>query len=151
MIADLQRRLASLIRGEVVEGDAYIDEVARSTGLEVTRWVIASWRDLLLRQGCPLTVALLKQRGRYTVGTGDAPAYLEELIAGFLEPFITDADPLLAAVARTERAIAMDESAEIAWPCDPEAVIGRLRRGEPVHNLPPGDYYVMIGEPPRKF
>ena len=144
MIAAMQRKLAALIRGEAVDGDAYIDEVARSVGLAVTRDVIVSWRDLLLREGCPLTVALLQQRGRYRLDTCDAPAFAEELVVEFLDGYVDDADPLLAAIARTERAIAAGEAAEISWPCDPEEAMERLKRGSDVAGVPEGDYRVSV-------
>jgi hypothetical protein len=148
-IAMLQRNLAALLRDEVVLDDRYLSEVAASTGFAVMRDVIVAWRDLLLRQGCPLTIALLKQRGRYTIDRGEAPAFAEELIAAFLDRFRDDRDPLVAAVAHMERALVdaqqgSDTDVAIDWPCDPDIVIARLRRGESVDDLEQGVYHMTV-------
>ncbi len=148
-IAMLQRNLAALLRDELVLDDGYLSEVAASTGFAVTKDVIVAWRDLLLRQGCPLTIALLTQRGRYAIDRGEAPAFAEELIATFLDRFSDDDDPLVAAVAHLERALVDAQHGSgadvvIDWPCDPDIVITRLRRGERVDDLEHAEYHMTV-------
>lgn len=148
-IAMLQRSLAALLRDELVVDDSYLSDVAASTGFAVTKDVIVAWRDLLLRQGCPLTIALLTQRGRYTIDRGEAPVFAEELIAAFLDRFRNDDDPLVVAVARLERALVdaqhgSDADVVIDWPCDPSIVIARLRRGERIDDLEQGEYHMTV-------
>jgi hypothetical protein len=160
-LARLQRDLAALIRGEAVAGgDAYTAAVAGSCGLEVTRGIIASWRELLLRRTCLLTVALLEQRGRFAtalaeLGGRHLSAYGEAAACAFLEQFASDADVLVAAVARFELAAIEarygdgDERTTIIWPLPPDEVIARLMLGQPVDaGLPAGDYEMIVSAEP---
>lgn len=104
MIAELQRGLASLIHeGRVDSNDAYVQSVAQSERLDVVREVIASWRVLLLRQSVPLTVSLLGERGRFSVTTAEESPFIAEMACAFVEGFVDDADPLVAAAAKFER------------------------------------------------
>ena len=153
-LAHLQRDLAALIRGETIDaGDGYVASAAASTGLEVTREIIASWRELLLRRACPLTFALLVQRGRLDVALRELAArhlssYVEAAACTFLAAFAGDADPLVAAVARFESAVietrhGSDAEFTIDWPCPPDEAIERLIAGQPVDDLLPAGRYTM--------
>lgn len=155
-LARMQRELAALIRGEAVSGaDDYTAAAASSVGLEMTRQIIASWRELLLRRSCLLTVALLEQRGRLAGALGDLafrhlPAYGEAAACAFLDQFANDDDALVAAVARFELAAIdvrygeTDAATTIAWPNPPDEVVNRLMLGQPVDELPSGDYTVVV-------
>ncbi len=155
-LARLQRDLAAMIRGEAVASpDAYIASVAASPGLEATREIIASWRELLLRRACPLTVALLEQRGRLSSAFADLggrhlSAYIEAAACAFLDRFLDDGDALLASVAQFERAVigarqGSDDAVTITWPYPPDAVIERLLQRRSVgDDLTPGTYTLTV-------
>ena len=156
-LARMQRNLAALIRGETVaEGDAYTAAAAASGGLHATRQIIASWRELMLRRTCLLTVALLEQRGRLDAALADLagrhlPAYGEAAASAFLDQFAGDADSLLAAVARFELAAIEvrygegDIRISIDWPNPPDEVIDRLMLGRPIDAaLPAGEYRMIV-------
>ena len=152
----LQRELAALIRGEEVAGeDDYTASVAGSCGLQVTREVIASWRELLLGRACLLTIALLEQRGRLTAAMRDLagrhlPAYTEAAACSFLDQFANDADALVAAVARFELAAIEarygdgDVRTTVMWPNAPDEVIDRLVRRQPLDTDLPAGLYITI-------
>ena len=151
---ELQRQLAAAIRGEANGGPGdYVASVEESPGLIATREIIAAWRDLLLRRGCPLTVALLEQRGRLTAAFAELAhrhlsAYIEVASCEFLRRFERDADPLVAAVACFERAViearqGKEGAVIIEWPHPPDEVIERLLSGLPVEGILSTGTYAM--------
>jgi len=155
-LADTQRTLAALVRGDAIPPptDPYFAAVAASEGLVVTREVIIRWRDLLVREQCPLTTALLLRLGRHApllnlLGQGEVPLFADELACAYLALMRDDDDPLVTAVASYERALlALLAGAagpfEITWPCDPEETIGRLERGETLEGIERGEFVTTL-------
>jgi hypothetical protein len=155
-LAETQRALAALVRGDAVptSNDPYFAAVAASQGLVVTRDVITRWRDLLIREQCPLTAALLLRLARHAallarLGQGEVPLFADELACAFLELLRDDDDPLVAAVAGYERALlALGAGTagpyEITWPCDPAETIARLERGVDLDGVEQGEFIVTL-------
>ena len=158
MIFDLakrQRGLASLVVGRLpADSDAYLDEVACSRGLNVMRSIIASWRELMVRRLCPLTVTLLKRSERLTaeldaIAPTASSAWVDEVAVIFLSRLTADRDPLVAAAATFERAAILTRQgalteALVAWPCDPEVLIQRLASGAPLGGIELGRFETVV-------
>jgi hypothetical protein len=67
----------------------------------------------------------------------------------FLEQHVRDTDPLIAAVASTERALTLiargDRSHHaVVWDCDPVPVLNALLAGHPLGPAEPGDFRVTV-------
>jgi len=135
-LATFQRELASLLRGEAAASDEdYFREVERSVGLDVARYSVASWRQLLLRQATPLTIAALTLGGRLEeafrgLAIRATSAYVEKLACEFLDDVTPSGDTLLRAVAQFEKAMIQGADETIEWPCEPYSAIAALLRGE---------------------
>lgn len=139
-IAEYQRAMRDLIRGDGVADDPYIVTASESIGLQVTRDTIRGWQRFRLSRNCRLTTGLLRARGTYdeVLGAVDCNSpYIEELSSAFLGAACAQGDPLLASVASFERALLREEDAEetIAWPCDPYAVLGALLQGAEIPHV----------------
>ena len=154
-LAKLQRDLASLTLGRIpADSDAYIEEVARSLGMRVMRTIIASWRELMIRRLCPLTVTLLNRSGRLTaeldaLAPTAASAWVDEVAVVFLSRLTSDRDPLVAASATFERAAILTrqgvlDGASVVWPCDPEVLIHRLAAGAPLEGIEAGRFETVV-------
>ena len=146
-LAALQRGLANVLRGSAPPpGDAYVAEVAESQGIVVVREILRSWRELLLRRACPMTVVLLDQRDLFQDAlsvflTQGSPPSIDEMALVFLDISAESADPLLSAVAQFERAMIRTCHGDatdhiVVWPCDPTAAIELLFANECVDDLP---------------
>lgn len=107
-LAELQRGIAALIRGAAPPApDPWLRDVATSPRLPIIRYIIASWREMLLRRSAPLTTVLLEDSGRLTdaftrIATRPESPYTEDLACSFLADYTADHDPLVAEVARFE-------------------------------------------------
>jgi hypothetical protein len=154
-LAAHQRGLLALIVGPAGDAetappaDPYLARVAASRALPVARGIAAQWRAYTLRRLCPLTWAVLDQRGRLAgvldvLGTRPLSPFLRLLAAAFADEAVADAgprdDPLVTAVARFERAVVLPGAAGdrvvIDWPCDPEDALRALLTGQPVSAVP---------------
>lgn len=150
-----QRHLAALVLGQVPDdADGWTRAVAESTGMRVTRSIVASWRDLLIRQICPLSVSLLVRKGRLeselsALSSRPASAWIDELALVFLSRLAADPDPLVAAIAAFECAAlavrqGVVERVTVIWPCDPEELIRRLADGSPLDGIPIGEFEIVV-------
>ena len=105
----LQRHLADLVRsGACASDDAWLANVAQSTGLLVVRECVAAWRELILRRACPLTAARLEARGEFRPAVArllrrECPMYFRDLALAFLGDASTHADPAVSDAALYER------------------------------------------------
>lgn len=157
-LGQLQTGLLQLIKGRpTAVADSYLSEVARSEALVLLREIAASWRATSIQRTAPLTTAMLERRG-----------YLgAELIALIrapdLGPFHRDVrnrlfasaanhhDPLVAAVARFERALigvaegTLECAIAIEWPVDPYPVLNALMAGRELPATGPASHQVLVG------
>ena len=159
-LAAQQRVLLELIENgasgvTAAERDEYIDEVADSHALRVLRDIVASWEAYDVRRSCPLTAIALSRSGRLeeavrTVPFGMSSPFLESRAMVFLDDVGRDGDPLIAAVARFERAVMCVRGGDtrrhaIEWPRDPEVIINGLLEGRWLSDdAPPGRYLTVI-------
>jgi hypothetical protein len=158
-LADLQRALARLVRGEPpLSADPYVAAVAASPQLAVTREVVLWWRAFGVGRTCPLTATLLKRSGAFDAFVGafvqsvPITPYVEVLGERFLRFVSECSEPLVAAVARFEAAIVALKRSEtvevrVEWPCDPNAVLLWLAAppgGQPLAAAA-GAYVTVIG------
>jgi uncharacterized protein (UPF0276 family) len=142
-LCEHQRAMRSLLRGQGIASDPYIEVAAASTGLEVTRDTIRGWRQFRLDRHCRLTAAMLRRRGRYdevmaALDGAAASPYIEELTDAFFEAALRCGDALVTVVAAFERALLREDDAEslIDWPSDPYPILGALLQGEPIGDPP---------------
>jgi hypothetical protein len=119
-------------------------------GLSITRWSVLHWAEAGLCDVCPLTSALLQQRGRFTAEVtaqlvaGNRPTILHRWGRAFLCRLADDADPLVADVALLELVMTTPATGVVTrpipepwvWHRDPRAVVLALLRGEDVDNVP---------------
>jgi hypothetical protein len=119
-------------------------------GLSITRWSVVHWAEAGLGDVCPLTSALLRQRGRFTAEVtaqlvaGSRSTILHRWGLAFLCRLAGDADPLVADVALLELAMTTPARGVLArpvpqpwvWHRDPRAVVLALLRGEDVEAVP---------------
>ena len=145
-LATHQRSLRSLIKDDgrfSPVGDPYLEAVAASDGLLAVREIVLWWRKLGLARSCVLTTRALRQKGVYDatvrsfVRAHQISPYAEELRQAFLAAMALQPDPLIAAVARFEEAVAgvkRGDAAryEIDWAHDPAAVLAALTREFPL-------------------
>ena len=131
-LADHQRAMRDLLRGTAVADDPYVRAAAASTGIEVLRDIVRTWRRYRLDRQCRLTTAMLKRRGGYDEALEHASSpYIEAAAGEFLDAAASCADPLVVSVAAFERAMLRNEAAEtsVDWPCDPYPILGALLAG----------------------
>ncbi len=151
----MQRALAELIRtGRASSDDPYVRQVAASTGLAVTRDCIAAWRELLIRDACPLTARLLERRGELSAAirellADECPPYIEYLALAFLRRRFNDRDHLVAAVAQFEAAMIESHRGApaevlVRWPAEPRETISRILHGDALDDLPRGEYATVV-------
>ena len=136
--------------------DPYVDQVRGSRGLAMVRTIRAEWLRFDLGRVAPLTSAVLAQAGRFEAELtrlgrdAGTPAAADALGLYFCARHVADADPLVAAVAGTERALILiargDQSQhEVSWDRDPAAVLNALLAGQ-VPAGEPGDFRVTVSK-----
>jgi hypothetical protein len=117
----------------------------------ITAW----WRRFDLERLAPLTSRALTHEGRFEGALtrlghdADTPAAIPALAMHFLEQHVEDTDPLIAAVAATERALTLiargDRSHhEVSWDRDPVPVLNALLAGQPPEPAALGDFRVTV-------
>jgi len=159
-LAAHQRALLELIENgapadSARNGDDYLEEVAGSHGLRVLRDVVASWEAYDVRRSCPLTAVALSRSGRLeeavgSVSFGASSGFLESRALLFLDEIGRDADALVAAVARFERALMSVRGGDlrrhvIEWDRDPGVIINGLLEGHWLADeAPRGSYRTVI-------
>lgn len=161
-LAAQQQALLALLKGRPVPAaevpaaeDPYLDLVRGSRGLEMLQMITAWWRRYDVERLAPLTSRALTCEGRFEDALtrlgrdAGAPAAISALVMHFLEQHVADTDPLIAAVASTERVLALaargDRSEhEIPWDRDPAPVLNALLAGHPPGPAAPGDFRVTV-------
>jgi hypothetical protein len=156
-LAAQQRALLALVKGRPVPAgkDPYLDMVRGTRGLAMLQMITVWWRRFDLERLAPLTSRALTHEGRFEDALtrlgrdADTPAAISALAMHFLEQHAQDADPLIAAVASTERALTLlargDRSAhEVCWDRDPAPVLNALLAGRQPGPTSPGDFRVTV-------
>jgi hypothetical protein len=156
-LAAQQRGLLALLKGRPVTAgaDAYLDLVSGSQALAMLQTITAWWRRFDLARSAPLTSRVLTRAGRFEdalsrLGSDQAtPSGTTALAMHFLEGYAGDADPLVRAVASTERALALvargDRSEHrVCWDRDPTPVLNALLADGPLQPAVPGDFRVTV-------
>ena len=148
-LGDLQRALRDVLRDPDASPNsndpelaAYLASVASSGRVAILTHVVRSWRVYDLERACPLTTAALRARGVWQEALASfqrqpAAPFVERLAARFLETLADHADPLVASVARFERAylaitLGSDERFTVWWDREPTAVFATLLTGQPI-------------------
>lgn len=117
-LATRQRAMLTALKGRSAvddQGDADTDAelrgILQSQHLPMLREILLWWRSFAVTRCCPLSSAILRRRGdfdafvmHYVRDTRGSP-YLDGEAEQFLSYTINDPDPLVAAVATTERAL----------------------------------------------
>ena len=164
-LATHERNLLNLIRHNrlVDEDDPYLQRVARSAYLQEARRNVFLWRIYVLERTCPLTFALLRNRGlladavRGFIAQHNISPFRETQAPAFLASLAEHRDGLVALVARFERALLLVRQGdpdvhEFDWPVEPLSVLHRLARREPVGDVAEGAYRIVVsGELPNGF
>jgi hypothetical protein len=150
-LAELQRAMRDLIRGEQVADDPYIREASECVGLQVTRDTIRGWQQFRLTRNCRLTTAILRACGTFdeVLRSIDCNSpYIEELSRAFLRRSCEHGDPLVASVASFERALLREDDGEetIAWPCNTYEVLGALLQGGEVRQLAAAPHQTIVSK-----
>ena len=156
-LAAQQQALLALLKGRPVPAgdDSYLDLVRGSRGLTMLQMITAWWRRFDLERLAPLTSRALTHEGRFESALtrlgrdADTPAAISALAMHFLDQHVEDTDPLIAAVASTERALTLvargDRSPhEVRWDRDPAPVLNALLAGHPPGPAAPGDFRVTV-------
>jgi len=156
-LAAQQQALLALLKGRPVPAgdDSYLDLVRGSRGLTMLQMITAWWRRFDLERLAPLTSRALAHEGRFESALtrlgrdADTPAAIPALAMHFLDQHVEDTDPLIAAVASTERALTLlargDRSPhEVRWDRDPVPVLNALLAGHPPGPAAPGDFRVTV-------
>jgi hypothetical protein len=156
-LAARQRALLALLKDRPVPAgeDSYLDLVRGSRGLTMLQMITTWWRRFDLERLAPLTSRALTHEGRFQGALtqlgrdADTPAAISALAMHFLEQHVEDTDPLIAAVASTERALTLvargDRSHhEVFWDRDPAPVLNALLAGHSPGPAAPGDFHVTI-------
>ncbi len=170
-LADEQRALLALLKNRAIADPAepspdagppgssalgpYLELVRTSRGLGMLRTITSGWLRFDLRRAAPLTSTALVHAGRFEAEIGRVvrdsrtPSAVDALGLYFVETFVGDDDPLIAAVARTERALIHvahgDRSRhDVAWDRDPAPVLNALLAGESPGPAAAGNYRVLV-------
>jgi hypothetical protein len=158
-LAEMQRALRDILRSPDVspsaddpELSAYLDEVNKSGRVQVLTHIMQSWRVYDLERACPLTAAALHSRGywestlEYFNVEAHSP-FVERLAGRFLDVASEHVDPLVASVARFERAYGAvvrgsEERFVVRWDREPAEVLTRLVTRMPLDDLHTGGTYL---------
>ncbi|MFL6658681.1 MAG: hypothetical protein ACJ8GW_11450 [Massilia sp.] len=144
-LAAHQRILLGLLRANYQvrsEDDDYFRQVAQSPDLAEARGNIYLWRVYVLERTCVLTVALLRQQGRFEaalqdfIGSHNVSPFREYQPLAFLDSLADDADDLLVSVSRFELALMQvregnQDTHVVYWQHDPRTVLHSLAQDQP--------------------
>lgn len=154
-----QRDMLALIKGRGLPADRcdpHVEVVRNSQGLAMLRMIAGWWRRRHIEHVAALTSRALDQAGRLEEAMAwlnsdpDTPAAIDALGMRFLERYAQDPDPLIAALASTERALTLvsrgDRSRhEIPWDRSPAPVLNAVLAGrEPPSEVVHGDHMVVV-------
>lgn len=157
-LAERQRRLLALLKmRETAEAqvDPRLKEVALSRGLKALQEIDYFWKEYSIVSRCPFTAGLMRTEGvlREAV-TGlireeRVSPFIEEMACQFLERASNNANPLIATVARFERALtatAEGDPAEhrIEWEQDPYYVLSSLLNHQTIDPTASRGHFVTV-------
>ena len=160
-LAEMQRALRDVLRksgpppsSDDPELSTYLREVTSSGRVEILTQIMQSWRTYDVKRACPLTAAALQARGswestlEYFNAEPHSP-FVERLADRFLDVASEHVDPLVASVARFERAYlaalrGTGERFVVRWDRDPAAVLSRLAMSMPLDDLDADSTYLTI-------
>lgn len=156
-LAAQQRGLLALLKGRPVASgeDRYLDLIRESRGLAMLQTITTWWRRFDLERLAPLTSGALTHQGRFEEALtrlgrdADTPVAISALVLHFLGQYAEDTDPLIAAVARTERAlilVARGDSShlEVSWDREPAPVLNALAAGGRPGPVASGGFRVTV-------
>jgi hypothetical protein len=160
-LASFQSALAHMVQTGVVDAAligqlappyaAYALRVSQSNNLQVMRGIALVWRQLLLRQTCPLTTSVLHLQGHFeaqtTAFSNDAPgaAMLQQLAAEFLAWIAAHDAGLGGRMAGFELALRSGANgAVVRWPCDPVVAIHAALKLQPLPPSSANDRYETV-------
>jgi hypothetical protein len=156
-LATQQRSLLALLKDRplTVGDDAYLDVVRRSKGLAIQRRIAGFWRRFDVERLAPLTSRALTHAGRFEAALAglerdpDTPPGMAAVAMHLLERHTQDSDPLIAAVASTERALTLvtrgdSTRHEIPWDVDPAPVLGALLAARRPERGAPGAFRIVV-------
>jgi hypothetical protein len=146
-LAQMQRGLLSLLKGRAVDAfaDAYLHGVSRSSELALAREIAVWWRAFGLETYCVLTSRLLHRMGifdqlveAFFCECRTSP-FIEQLSQEFLDWLSGHQNPLVASMARFERALIRAKRGnpgvcELEWNRNPEWLFRAILEGT---ELPP--------------
>ena len=156
-LAAQQRSLLALLKDRPVTAgdDAYVNLVRGSKGLAMQRMIAGFWRRFDVERLAPLTSRALTHAGRFEDALAnlgrdpETPAGMAAVATHLLERHMRDPDPLIAAVASTERALTLvgrgdSTRHEIPWDEDPAPVLGALLAARPLERGTAGAFRVLV-------
>jgi hypothetical protein len=166
-LAAQQRALLALVKDRPVPqlaahpaqrrpaAEPYFDRVRDSRGLAMVRTIRASWLRFDLQRYAPLTSGMLTHAGRLEAELAQlgrdpgTPSAIDALGLHFVEQHLADTDPLIAAVAATERALILlargDRTQhEVSWAQDPVPVLSALLASQSPPASTPGNFRVVV-------
>jgi len=147
---NLQRSLAQLVReGAITERTAdpatadYLRTVATTTGLRVMRDVVREWRQLLLRQGCPLTTGALLAECRFAASVEkfmraeSLDPLAQNLVTRFLAWVANCRDDDVKSLAQFEHALinvrrGINSKIVVPWKCHPLDAVAAALHARPM-------------------
>ena len=142
-LAQRQRALLAVLKGRGAQAgadSAYARQLLASPHAAMLREIVCWWREFLLSRDCRFTAALLQRRGDFAAKLEDfvratpGSALIEQQAGNFLHYAAGDADPLVAAMARTELALMRSRRqpgyrVAVMWQHDPAPVFAFVLRG----------------------
>jgi hypothetical protein len=141
-LAQLQRGLLSLLKARPIAApeDPYLERVAASNELLLAREIALWWRAFSLESYCVFTSTLLKRFGAFNQAVeaffceGATSPFVEQLSQDFLAWVSTHKHPLVASMARFERALLRVKRGDsgvyqLEWNRNPESLLSAILQG----------------------
>ena len=133
---------------------AYLESVASSGRMEILTHIIRAWRAYDVGRVCPLTAIALRARGLWEQALSSliadpAPsAFIDEFAEQVLTRLAAHDDPLVASVARFERAYSAarrgsTERFVVWWDREPIATLAQLLTESPTFDAVATGAYMM--------
>lgn len=135
-------------------GDPYLKEVASSSGFAMLQEIAIWWRAFQLSSYCVFTGKLLKKLGLFDEMVKNffferaVSPYIETAGDSFLVSLATHENPLVATMARFERAVLLvkkgsHEEYHVVWDRDPDQLMASLGAPGDLSPAEPGSSYCM--------
>jgi len=150
-LTQLQRGLLNLMKGRPIEAhaDYYLQRVAVSNELLLAKEIALWWRAFGLETYCIFTSRLLNRLGIFDQAVEtffcecSTSPFIEKLSQDFLAWMSMHKDPLVASVARFERALIKVKRGDsgiyrLDWSCNPESLLNAILQGT---GFPPAEIH----------